>query len=156
MRVLSVTCAVTTGEVSHSCILGNPEVFLGKYLEFLDLCPAWVFPFPPHPAFCPSSVFFWQMTSRVRVTAKVKLPREESGGATSHPCRLVLLLLHAVLLRMQRMRSGGAAVCELQLTRVPGPWHGSQEVSLLGILMISGWAVIAGVCRCLGGIWAFV
>ena len=49
MRALSVTYAVTTAEVGHLCVLGNPEVFLGKYLGFLDLCPGWVFPFPPHP-----------------------------------------------------------------------------------------------------------
>ena len=62
MRVSHVTYAVTTGEVSHLCILGNPEAFLSKYVGFLDLCPGWVFPFPPHPAFCPPSVFFWQQT----------------------------------------------------------------------------------------------
>lgn len=137
MRVLSVTCAVTTGKVSHSCILGNPEVFLGKYPGFLDLCPAWVF-LPTPPCFLSFLCVLLTNDFTVRVTAKVKLPR----GPVAPPATPAgWYCFFSVLSSWECSACAveGAAVCELQLTRVPGPWHGSQEVSLLGILMISFW-----------------
>lgn len=134
-------------------ILGNPEVF--RQISGVPwLLPCLGLPLPTPPAFCPSSVFFWQMTSRVRSLPRLSCPERSPVVTTSHPCRLVLLLL-----RLSSWECSAcaveAAVCELQLTRVPGPDTEARKSPYWA----SWWFLMscdAGVCRCLGGIWAFV